>query len=139
MLCCNIGADGVYGSGVGRVFGMQWVRSNIKLGARLALFAIAVQLALSFGHVHAIAAQTAPSIQSAQQQLPAQTPDSDHHPDDFCAICAVVALASTAIAAAPPALPIPQAFELAQPATSTTLVHARSARAAFQSRAPPLS
>jgi len=117
---------------------MQWVRSNIRLGARTALFALAFQLALSFGHFHAVAAPTAASIQSTQQ-LPAPAPDSDQHPDDFCAICAVIALASTAMAAAPPALPIPQAFELTHPPIDATFVHPRPARAAFQSRAPPLS
>ena len=118
---------------------MQWLRSNIRLGARIALFAIAVQLVLSFGHVHAFATQAAPSIQSAQQQLPPQNPDPDQHRDDFCAICAVVAMAGTAVAAAPPALPVPQAFELAPSVTEATFEHPRFARAAFQSRAPPLS
>jgi|SRR5579871_1303240 len=117
---------------------MRWVRSNIKLGARAALFALVVQLGLSFGHFHAVSAQTAPSIQSTQQ-LPAPGPDQDRHPDDLCAICATIALASTAVAATPPALPVPQAFELAHPAIYATFVTARHARAAFQSRAPPLS
>jgi hypothetical protein len=117
---------------------MQWVRSNIRLGARAALFALVVQLAFSFGHFHAITAQAAPSIQSTQQ-LPAPVPDPDQHSDDFCAICAVVAMASSAMAAAPPALPIPQAFELTRPPADVTFVYVRSARAAFQSRAPPLS
>jgi hypothetical protein len=117
---------------------MQWVRSNIRLGARLALFAIAVQLALSFGHVHAIAPQTAPSIQSILQ-LPAPGHSPDQHPDEFCAICAVMAQASTAMAAAAPALPVPQAFELAHPSMDAAFVQPRPARAAFQSRAPPLA
>jgi Protein of unknown function (DUF2946) len=138
MLYCNVEAIGVYRLSARGVIGMQWVRSNIRLGARTALFALAVQLALSFGHFHAVAAPTAPSIHSTQQQ-PAPSPDSDQHPDDVCAICAVIALASTAMAAAPPALPIPQAYELAHPPLDATFVHVRSARTAFQSRAPPLT
>jgi hypothetical protein len=117
---------------------MKWVRSKIKLGARAALFALAVQLAFSFGHFHPIATQAAPSIQSTQHQ-PAPAPDSDHHPDDFCAICAVIALASTAMAAAPPALPLPQAVELPRRTTTTAFLHLHATRVAFQSRAPPLS
>lgn len=117
---------------------MQWVRANIRLGARIALLAIAVQLVLSFGHIHAIALQTAPSIQ-ATQQLPAPGHEPDQHPDDFCAICAVMAMAATAMAAAPPALPIPQAFELTRPSMDAMFAEPRSARAAFQSRAPPLA
>jgi hypothetical protein len=116
---------------------MKWVRANIRLGARAALFALAVQLALSFSHFHAIAAQAAPSIQSAQQ-LPAHSHDSDQHPDDVCAICTVVALASTALAAAPPALPLLQAVELLLRTTDAASLHVYAARAAFQSRAPPL-
>jgi Protein of unknown function (DUF2946) len=117
---------------------MQWVRSNIRLGARLALFALVVQLALSFGHVHAVTAQTAPALQTTQH-LPAPSHDPDQHPDDFCAICAVIALASTAMAAAPPALPVPQAFEFKHPPVVATFVQPRTARTAFQSRAPPIS
>jgi hypothetical protein len=115
---------------------MKWLRSNIRHGTRLALFALVVQLVLAFGHAHGFMAQAAPSIHSSQQ-IPAPG-HSDQHPDDFCAICAVIALASTAVAAAPPALPVPQAFELLHLSISARVVHPRSARAAFQSRAPPL-
>jgi hypothetical protein len=117
---------------------MMWFRSNIKRGSHAALFALAIQFVLSFGHFHPIATQAAPSIQSAQQ-LPAPSRDTDQHPDDLCAICAVVALASTAMAATPPALPIPQVFKLAHPPIFAALIQPRSARAAFQSRAPPIS
>jgi hypothetical protein len=117
---------------------MKWLRSNIRHGTRLALLALAVQFVLSFGHVHGITAQAAPSIHSSQQ-LPAPGHDSDQHPDDYCAICAVIALASTALAATPPALPVPQAFELKPPPVGATVSRSRSMRAAFQSRAPPLS
>jgi hypothetical protein len=119
---------------------MTWVRSNIRRGSHIALFALAIQFVLSFGHFHAIpTAAAAPSIQASSQQLPARGHDSDRHPDDFCAICAVMALASTAVAAAPPALPIPQALEFEHPPIDATFVPPRPARAAFRSRAPPLS
>src|ERR1700733_1192141 len=118
---------------------MKWVRANIGLGARVALFALAVQFALSFGHFHAIAAQTAPTIQSVQQQLPAPSPDTDRHLDDLCATCAVSALASTAVAAAPPSLPRPQSVELPHQAMDSAFLRLHASGAAFQSRAPPLS
>jgi len=117
---------------------MKWVRANIRTGARLALFALTIQFALSLGHFHAIAAQTAPSIQSAQQQLPAPAPDTGQHPDDLCPICIVTALAGTALAAAPPALPLLQAVELPPHAADAAVFHVHAPRAAFQSRAPPL-
>jgi Protein of unknown function (DUF2946) len=118
---------------------MKWVRSNIRHGARLALFALAVQFALSFGHFHGIAAQAAPSIQSAQQQLPASNHDSDQQPGDSCAICAVIALANTALFATPPVLLLPQAVERLYLTTDAAFVHLNSASSAFQPRAPPLS
>lgn len=117
---------------------MKWLRSNIRHGTRLALFALVVQLLLWFGHTHGFVAQVAPSIHYSQQQ-PSPGHDSDQHPDDFCAICAAVALTSTAMAATPPALPIPLAFGLVHPPMGARVIHPRSARAAFQSRAPPLS
>ena len=118
---------------------MKWFRSSIRHGARVALFALAVQFALSFGHFHGIAAQAAPAIQSAQQQLPASNHDSDQHPGDSCAICAVIALANTALFATPPVLQLPQAVELLRLVTDAEFVHLNSTSVAFQPRAPPLS
>jgi hypothetical protein len=117
---------------------MKWFRSNIRHGARFALFALAVQFALSFGHFHAIAAQASPSIQSAEQQLPASNHDSDQHPGDSCAICAVIALANTALFAAPPMLPPPQAVEFRYLTTDVAFADLNAASSAFQPRAPPL-
>jgi hypothetical protein len=118
---------------------MKRFRSNIKHGSRLALFALAVQFALSFGHFHGIAARAAPFIQSVQQQLPASDHDSDQQPGDSCAICAMIALAHTALFAAPPALPLPQATELKYLTTDVAFGHLNAVRCAFQPRAPPLS
>src|SRR5215217_2807860 len=38
---------------------MKWFRSNIRRGSRLALFALAIQFLLSFGHFHGSGAQAA--------------------------------------------------------------------------------
>lgn len=116
---------------------MKWFRSNIRHGARAALFAFAVQLVLSFGHFHGIVAQAAPSIQSAQQQLPS-SPDPDQQGEP-CAICAVIALANTALVATPPALPLPLAADFLHLIQDARFAPSNSARVAFQPRAPPLS
>ena len=139
---------------------MKWFRSNIKHGARLALFAFAVQFALSFGHFHTVAAQTPGASQTAaaqaniyhtsglvaadtaNQAAQPQTPashDQDQQPGDACAICAVIALASTVLLATPPVLQLPQAVELLRLVTDAEFVHLNSVRVAFQPRAPPLS
>ena len=50
--------------------GMKWFRSNIKHGSRLALLALVLQFALSFGHFHGVIVQAAPAIQSVPQRNP---------------------------------------------------------------------
>jgi hypothetical protein len=139
---------------------MKWFRSNIKHGARLALFAFAVQFVLSFGHFHAVSAQTSsagqfgslqaplayagivlaadPAGQTAQPQSPSDH-DSDQQPGDSCAICAVIALANTVLLATPPILLLPQAVEFLRLVTDAEFIYLNSARVAFQPRAPPLS
>jgi hypothetical protein len=123
---------------------MKWFRSNIKHGSRLALFALAIQLVLSFGHFHGGAAQAAPAIQSGPalsdlsyasslpaadafaepaQQQPASDQDSDRQQqNDPCAM-----------------LLLSQAVELLYLTTDAEFVHLNSARVAFQPRAPPTS
>jgi hypothetical protein len=132
---------------------MKWFRSNIRHGSRVALLALAVQFVLSFGHFHGIAAQAAPVFKSdaaqpavasgtaneaARQPSPASH-DPDQQPSDGCAICAVMALASTALFATPPLLLLPQAIEFLYLTTDAEFLHLNSAHAAFQPRAPPAS
>ena len=45
---------------------MNWFRKHLKHGSRLALIALAIQFALSFGHFHAVAA---PATSLAQAQV----------------------------------------------------------------------
>jgi hypothetical protein len=115
---------------------MTWFRSNIKHGSRLALFTLAIQFALSFGHFHGLVAQAAPAIQQTSQQ---PSSDSDQQPTDPCAICAVMALANAALFATPPVLLLPQAIEFLYLTTDAEFVHLDHSRAAFQPRAPPAS
>jgi hypothetical protein len=139
---------------------MKWFRKNIKTGSRLALFALAIQFALSFGHFHGIAAQAAPAIraglsqadpahigtvaalkaasEAAQKQAPS-TPDTDQQSADGCAICAVIALAGNVLFATPPVLLLPQAVELLYLTADAEFVHLGSVHPAFRSRAPPIS
>jgi hypothetical protein len=117
---------------------MKWVRSNIKCGSRLALFALALQFALSFGHFHAEAAQATPVVQSLQQA--SFDHESDQQPSgDVCEICAVIAMASTVLSATPPSLVLPQTVDFSYLTTDPGFVHSNSASLAFQPRAPPIS
>jgi hypothetical protein len=123
---------------------MKWFRSNIKQGSRLALLALAIQFALSFGHFHGVA-QAAPAMQSALAQAAAPQPapgsdqDSDRHASDACAICAVIAMANATLFATPPLLRLPEAVEFLYRTTDAEFIHLNSLRVAFQPRAPPIS
>ena len=138
---------------------MKWFRKHLKHGSRLALFALAIQFGLSFGHFHAVSAQAAPVIATALTQAdldharslaPEQTsseaantqqpssPDTDRAADT-CAICAVISLANNVLFATPPLLQLPQAVELLYLTTDAEFAHLSSLRPAFQSRAPPAS
>jgi hypothetical protein len=139
---------------------MKWFRSNIRHGSRLALFALALQFVLSFGHFHGTAAQAAPAIKSgptqsgasdangqpaqaavseSAQPQPASDHDSGQQPSNPCSICAVIALANAVMFATPPLLLLPQAIEFLYQTTDAEFVHLNSARVGFQPRAPPAS
>ena len=113
---------------------MKWFRRNIRTGSRLALFALALQFALSFGHFHFDAAKAAPDfrtqsdlVQLQVQALPAdatsqaqQQPashDNDQTSHEPCAICAVLSLAGSMVFSTPPLLLLPDALEFLYLAT----------------------
>jgi hypothetical protein len=147
---------------------MKWFRSNVRHGSRLALFALAIQVLLSFGHFHGSSAQAAPALMDANQRglhdtvtcaathldawagashqdafraLGPKTSDheSDGRPTDDCAICAVMALANALAVATPSYLPGPQPASSLYLMTDAEFIALNSARAVFQSRAPPIS
>ena len=133
---------------------MKWFRSNIRHGARLALFAMLVQFALTFGHSHWFA-EAAPLAKATLQQTDGakvaavdraavhkqspSSPDREHPGEDNCAICALVAMAGTVVFATPPVLLLPQAIDLLYRTTDAEFLHLKSAGTAIQPRAPPAS
>jgi hypothetical protein len=145
---------------------MKWFRSNVRHGSRLALFALAIQVLLSFGHFHGSSAQAAPaftdtsqsglhdSVTRAVMHLDARAShgdafraagqetsdhESDGRPSDDCAICAVMALANALVVATPSCLPGPQPASSLNLMTEAEFIALNSARVVFQSRAPPIS
>ena len=130
---------------------MKWFRSNVQHGVRLALFALLVQFALSFGHSHWLA-QAAPQSswqriddgvtsdehEAIQKQSP-PAPHRDQHRDDGCAICALISMTNTMVFATPPLLWLPQALKFSYLTTDAELVYLKSADTAFEPRGPPAS
>ncbi len=136
---------------------MNWFRKHLKHGSRLALFALAIQFVLSFGHFHEAAAQnvqiglsdagpTAATEQvvlvaaseAAQQQQPSNH-DTDQHSTHACVICAVTSLANNFLFATSPLLELPRAVELLYLTTDAEFAHLGALHPPFRSRAPPAS
>ena len=144
---------------------MKWFRSNIRRGSQLALFALAIQFLLSFGHFHGSGAQAAlsgahrsalhdaakgtttqalsgGSRADTSRAAPLKTP-SNQAPDgrltDDCAICAVLALADATMIATSPSPMGPQAGAFSYLITGAASANLNSAGASFQPRAPPVS
>jgi hypothetical protein len=119
---------------------VNWFRKHLKHGSRLALLALAIQFALSFGHFHGEVARAAPGLQAGLTEAVQQPSnhDTDRHVTD-CAICAVMSLANNFLSAAPPLLDLPQAIGLQHVTSGAAFAHLGSLDFPFQSRAPPLS
>src|SRR5262245_50865456 len=94
---------------------MGWFRSRSRWGSYLALFALVVQLALSFGHVHleggAPVSGHAPAlfaVHPASAAAAAVDPAGKEFPalaDDHCPICTLIHLAGALVPATAPTLP----------------------------------
>ena len=91
---------------------MRWFRSSGGGIAWLAFFALACQLALTFGHIHfgnvvfisdgfAISADSANGSAGAQSSPAQKTPTGLAR--DFCAVCNNISLANTLVLPASPA------------------------------------
>jgi hypothetical protein len=120
---------------------MRWFRSIRRFGAGLGLFALLLQLALAFGHVHpedllpralaGFADHVAGKVAAGQDR---EAPGSPH---DDCPICAVMHLAGTIVVPGAPSLALPAQF------TTTSFVAGDFSylpiprRLPFQTRAPP--
>lgn len=117
---------------------MGWVRAERRLGGWLALFALALQLTLSFGHIHAedFYRDASPQISHVAGEAggaPA-APAPDH---DDCSICVTAHLTGAAALPAPLqfALPLPEPFAWRAAIEHRVVPHA--VRQPFQARAPP--
>lgn len=124
---------------------MRWFRSNIRFGSRLALFALAIQIVLSFGHIHLsdITPGVTGTILATGIGTDGPTKAPDHKPgtpvDPGCPICALIQLASTSTPSTAPVLPLPTMIGFVTLDAPEPAALASSPPALFRARAPPLA
>jgi hypothetical protein len=104
---------------------------------------MALQLVLSFGHLHLERLASGSAITSvAAAKAPSSQQNSDQHPaneaDDYCAICATIHLASSSFLPDAPRLPVTFASRTIEHFGYFNFIFVSPQRAPFQSRAPPL-
>jgi hypothetical protein len=122
---------------------MRRLRSIRRFGAGLGLFALLLQLALSFGHVHPedLLGASAAGIQAAAGSAQPAGPDQDRPPagapHDDCPICSVMHLAGTIVLPEPPAPALPAQFTVAIFLADDLVSIVIPRRLPFQTRAPP--
>ena len=118
---------------------------NRRIGSGIALVALALQLVLSFGHVHLDDfLGRAPVVLAVSQAGSATdngsaTPNRDHHgkSDDICAICATLNLVSSSALPTLPSLILPlEDGRICQPVFQLLQI-AFDLHFLFQARAPP--
>jgi hypothetical protein len=113
-----------------------------KIGVWLALTALALQLGLSFGHVHIFGAYnsrygTAVADTIAKvSKIPAQAPADTNN--EYCVVCASIQLADNIIPQAPYQLPSAFVERTIEHGDYVGVLITTSRRILFQSRAPPL-
>jgi hypothetical protein len=114
----------------------------MRIGSWCALFALAIQLVMSFGHLHFASSAAAAALASAAAEPLATVPDGTPAPSkhsrvaDYCTICASIHLTGL-LTAEPPSVP---ALLPAAQALLTSRIEAPSSTHSglpFRARAPP--
>jgi Protein of unknown function (DUF2946) len=125
---------------------MGWFRSRSRLRSYLALFALAFQLAVSFGHVHleriapvSAGASALASAQPSADDAPSNPASREHLADDFCPICTLIHLAGALVPAEMPSLPLPTVVGRLRLEVAAEFDLAASQGALFRARAPPIT
>ena len=132
--------------GTGRIRSMNWFRSNTQSGTWLALLALTLQMAVSFGHMHRHDLGLPLLVKAGQTQTltdeaaaPADPDDQDHHsaPDHYCPICASIALIGTGAPALAPVFVVPTCIVRVSLSEKPAYLQYPQLTTSFQARGPP--
>lgn len=127
---------------------MRWFRSNIRAGVASALFALVVQFAVTFSHVHLDGlilpvshAHSRGAIfaghPTASLQNSGDTRGLPGVPDADCPICTLIQLAGNSAPSIAPPLPMPELVGGSRLELPAELYSAAAPLFAFQARGPP--
>jgi hypothetical protein len=118
---------------------MAWFEARRRLGGLLALAALALQLAVSFGHLHADDfVQSSHGLTVVTQAGGgAGAPRGVDHDHLGCATCATMHLAGTLLLPEPPAIALPADISAARLSARHHDVRQSARALAFQARGPP--
>jgi hypothetical protein len=114
---------------------MGWFRWRRRVGAWLALLALALQIGLSFGHIHHHAVGHADEIATGEPS----GGEPEHGDNDYCPIFAMLSLLAGAQTGSGPAMPVPAIFATEAIFAGIKTNRAAARQTAFRSRAPPLA
>jgi|SRR6516162_255274 hypothetical protein len=121
---------------------MHWIRRKSGLGSWAALFALVIQLFLSFGHIHVEDFQVSSTTITGSSQTQPDSPLSDDHGSgghDFCAICAALSLTASSTLPTVALLATPISHPHKWVVDFQPLQISDTVRLPFQARAPPRS
>jgi hypothetical protein len=121
---------------------MHWMRRNSGLGSWAGLFALMIQLYLSFGHIHLEDFQASSiAIATSSQAQPDNPVDDDHgtRAHDICAICAALSLTASSALPTVAVLAIPIDHPDAWVVDVPTAQRLCNVHFLFEARAPPFS
>ena len=122
---------------------MRWFRSNVRSGAWFALVAMALQLALTFGHLHLRVASAASAQLAAKAAV--ALPDAPTSPpkprlvDEHCGVCTLIQMVGAAAPAAVTSLLLQAFFSSATFTIGIEHEPPSSPPRHFQARGPPVA
>ena len=118
---------------------MDWFRRG--LGGWLARVALALQLGLSFGHIHVPGHAEAPGHAPAPAAATVDEPQGSHQDHDgdrdYCPSCAILSLLAGAQTGATPASAMPVWRTAEEIVSVIATIRPAQVQAAFRARAPP--
>ena len=124
---------------------MRWFRSNLAGVAWAAVFALACQFFLSFGHIHLGKSTGGPLTWAVSDNsgsaavVPPSSPQKSPTalPDDFCAICVNLGLAGALVVPDSPVIIALSSFTQVLPWSMAVIEPASADHFLFEARGPP--